>query len=153
VIQTRNDHEHELMNGEVGLLVEHLPERERVRLITDDGRQLTLPIGALETLQLAYAISIHKSQGSQAPAIVVPLTRTHGIMLTRNLLYTAVTRSEKVCVVVGEPQALQIALSRRDARARYTRLTELVSSEGRAARSALVGESPQSIGEASRHAG
>ncbi len=126
VIQTRNDHEHELMNGEVGLLVEHLPERERVRLITDDGRQLTLPIGALETLQLAYAISIHKSQGSQAPAIVVPLTRTHGIMLTRNLLYTAVTRSERVCVVVGEPQALQIALSRRDARARYTRLTELV---------------------------
>jgi exodeoxyribonuclease V alpha subunit len=126
VIQTRNDHEHELMNGEVGLLIEHLAEREHVRLITDDGRQLTLPVGALDTLQLAYAISIHKSQGSQAPAVVVPLTRAHGIMLTRNLLYTAVTRSERVCVVVGEPQALQIALSRRDARARYTRLTELV---------------------------
>jgi exodeoxyribonuclease V alpha subunit len=126
VIQTRNDHEHELMNGEVGLIVDHFAERERVLLITDDGRQLTLPIGALETVQLAYAISIHKSQGSQAPAIVVPLTRGHGIMLTRNLLYTAVTRSEKVCVVVGEPQALELALSRRDARARYTRLSELV---------------------------
>lgn len=130
VIQTRNDHEHELMNGEVGLIVEHFPERDRVRLVTDDGRQLTLPIGALETVQLAYAISVHKSQGSQAPAIVIPLTRAHGIMLTRNLLYTAVTRSERVCVLVGEQHALELALSRRDARARYTRLSGLISTSG-----------------------
>ncbi|HEY7932803.1 MAG TPA: ATP-dependent RecD-like DNA helicase [Solirubrobacteraceae bacterium] len=130
VIQTRNDHEHELMNGEVGVIEEHNPDSERVRLATDDGRELTLPVAALETVQLAYAISIHKSQGSQAPAIVVPLARSHGIMLTRNLLYTAVTRSEQVCVVVGEPAALELALSRRDARARYTRLSELVLSTG-----------------------
>jgi exodeoxyribonuclease V alpha subunit len=128
VIQTRNDHEHELMNGEVGVISEYMPERERVRLTTDDGRSLTLPTGALDTVQLAYAISIHKSQGSQAPAIVVVLSRAHGNMLTRNLLYTGVTRSEKVCVIVGEPEALKLALSRRDARARYTRLSGLVSS-------------------------
>jgi exodeoxyribonuclease V alpha subunit len=127
VIQTRNDHEHELMNGEVGVIVEHSPDSQRVRLATDDGRQLTLPTAALDTVQLAYAISIHKSQGSQAPAIVVALASSHGMMLTRNLLYTAVTRSERVCVVVGEPQAMRYALSRRDARARYTRLADLVA--------------------------
>jgi exodeoxyribonuclease V alpha subunit len=127
VIQTRNDHDHELMNGEIGVLTDHNPDSQRVRLATDDGRELGLPVSALETVQLAYAISIHKSQGSQAPAIVVALSSSHGIMLTRNLLYTAVTRSERVCVVVGEPQALRLALSRRDARARYTRLAELVA--------------------------
>lgn len=126
VIQTRNDHEHELMNGEISLIVHADAERERILLATDDGRRLTLPLGALDTLRLAYAISIHKAQGSQAPAVVVALARSHTIMLTRNLLYTAVTRAERVCVVVGEPAALHVALGRRDARRRHTRLAELV---------------------------
>lgn len=126
VIQTRNDHEHELMNGEIGLILHHDPERERVLLGTDDGRRLALPVAALDTLRLAHAISIHKSQGSQAPAVVVALSRAHSIMLTRNLLYTAVTRAERVCVVVGEIAALDLALARRDARRRYTRLARLV---------------------------
>lgn len=131
VIQTRNDHEHELMNGEIGLVLHHDPERERILLATDDGRRLALPLGALDTLRLAYAISIHKAQGSQAPAVVVALARAHSIMLTRNLLYTAVTRAERVCVVVGEPAALDLALGRRDARRRYTRLAELVAATAR----------------------
>ena len=132
VIQTRNDHEHELMNGEVGVLL-HLDSRDtdrpggrRVLLATDDDRRLTLPVGALETVRLAYAISIHKSQGSQVPAVVVALGRSHSIMLTRNLLYTAVTRAERVCVVVAEPGALELALGRRDTRRRHTRLAQLV---------------------------
>ncbi|HST54873.1 MAG TPA: ATP-dependent RecD-like DNA helicase [Solirubrobacteraceae bacterium] len=129
VIQTRNDHEHELMNGEVGLIVDHNSEREQILLATDDGRRLTLPVAALETVRQAYAISIHKSQGSQVPAVVVALARSHSIMLTRNLLYTAVTRAERVCVVVGEPAALRLALGRRDTRRRYTRLAQLVGSE------------------------
>ena len=131
VIQTRNDHEHELMNGEVGLIVHHDAERERMLLATDDSRTLALPLAAAETLRLAYAISIHKSQGSQAPAVVVPLARAHSVMLTRNLLYTAVTRAERVCVVVGEPAALGLALSRRDARRRHTRLAQLVAEGAR----------------------
>jgi exodeoxyribonuclease V alpha subunit len=130
VIQTRNDHDHELMNGEVGVVLHHDPEADRVLLATDDGRRLALPLGALETLRLAYAISIHKSQGSQAPAVVVALARAHTIMLTRNLLYTAVTRAERVCVLVGEPAALEIALARRDARRRHTRLAALVATAG-----------------------
>jgi exodeoxyribonuclease V alpha subunit len=127
VIQTRNDHDHDLMNGEVAVVLHHDAQRGQVLLSTDDGRTLALPLGALDTLRLAYAISIHKAQGSQAPAVVVALARAHSIMLTRNLLYTAVTRAERVCVLVGEPAAVEIALARRDARRRHTRLAELVA--------------------------
>jgi exodeoxyribonuclease V alpha subunit len=127
VIQTRNDHEHSFMNGEVALVTDCDAERERVRLLGDDGRPLALPLAALDSVEPAYAISIHKAQGSQAPAVVLALARSHRIMLTRNLLYTAVTRAERVCVAVVEPGALELALSRRDARRRYTRLADLVA--------------------------
>jgi exodeoxyribonuclease V alpha subunit len=127
VIQTRNDHEHGLMNGEVALLEHWDGERERVVLRGDDGRVLTLPLAAIDSFEPAYAISIHKAQGSQAPAIVLALARSHRIMLTRNLIYTGVTRAERVCVVVTQPGALEIALGRRDARRRYTRLGEIVA--------------------------
>ena len=126
VIQTVNDHEHELMNGELGVLEHHDRDRDRVLLACDDGRRLTLRGRDLGTLRLAHAISIHKAQGSQAPGIVVVLHRGHSHMLTRNLLYTAVTRAERACVVVGEPAALHAALGRRDSHARHTRLRELV---------------------------
>jgi len=124
VIQTRNDHEHDLMNGEVALLERWDPEVERVVLSADGGRRLSLPLGALESVEPAYAISIHKSQGSQTPAIVLALARSQRIMLTRNLLYTAVTRAERVCVVVAQPGAIDLALARREARRRNTRLAE-----------------------------
>ena len=93
----------------------------------DDGRRLTLRVDELDTMRLAHAVSIHKAQGSQAPAVVVVLHRGHHLMLTRNLVYTAITRAERVCVVVGERAALHVALGRRDAHARYTRLKELLA--------------------------
>jgi exodeoxyribonuclease V alpha subunit len=126
VIQTKNNHERELMNGEMGVIEHHDAERDRVLLACDDGRRLALPIAELDTMRLAHAVSIHKAQGSQAPAVVVVLHRGHHLMLTRNLVYTAITRAERVCVVVGEPAALHVALGRRDAHARHTRLAELV---------------------------
>jgi exodeoxyribonuclease V alpha subunit len=127
VMQTRNSYEHDLFNGERGVLVHHDRERDRVLFAGDDGRRLTLPVDALDTVRLAYAASVHKAQGSQARAIVVPLFRGHHVMLTRNLVYTAVTRAQDVCVLVGEPAALAIALGRTDARRRHTRLRELVA--------------------------
>jgi exodeoxyribonuclease V alpha subunit len=127
VIQTRNNHERELMNGEMGVIEHHDVERDRVLLACDDGRRLALPVGELDTMRLAHAVSIHKAQGSQAPAVVVVLHRGHQPMLTRNLVYTAITRAERVCVVVGERAALYAALGRRDAHARHTRLAELVA--------------------------
>ena len=127
VIQSRNNHERELMNGEMGVIEYHDAERDRVLLACDDGRRLTLGVSELDTMRLAHAVSIHKAQGSQAPAVVVVLHRGHHLMLTRNLVYTAITRAERVCVVVGERAALHVALGRRDAHTRHTRLKELLA--------------------------
>ncbi|MBW3608115.1 MAG: ATP-dependent RecD-like DNA helicase [Actinobacteria bacterium] len=127
VMQTRNSYEHDLFNGERGVLLHHDDERDRVLFGGEDGRRVSLPLDALDTLRLAYAATVHKAQGSQARAIVVPVFRGHQIMLTRNLVYTAVTRAQEVCVVVGEPAALALAVGRTDARRRHTRLSELVA--------------------------
>jgi len=127
VMQTRNSYEHDLFNGERGVLLHHDDQRDRVLFGGEDGRRISLPVDALDTLRLAYAATVHKAQGSQARAIVVPIFRGHQIMLTRNLVYTAVTRAQEVCVVVGERSALALAVGRTDARRRHTRLTELVA--------------------------
>jgi exodeoxyribonuclease V alpha subunit len=126
IVQTRNDYERLLMNGEVGVLLSHDRESGETLLATDDGRVLTMPTGSLDTLRLAHAMSVHKAQGSSAPAVVVPLFSGHRIMLTRNLVYTALTRAERMAVFVGEPAALDAALRRVDAGRRHTRLAELI---------------------------
>ncbi|HWH96405.1 MAG TPA: ATP-dependent RecD-like DNA helicase [Baekduia sp.] len=127
IMQTRNNHERLFYNGEIGVIVANDPGRGTVTLVGDDGRRLTLDLQETSTLRLAYACSVHKMQGSQAPAIVIALARGHAPMLTRNLVYTAVTRSQTACVIVAERGALPTALSRVDASRRNTRLVELVS--------------------------
>jgi exodeoxyribonuclease V alpha subunit len=126
LLQTRNDYEVGLMNGETGVVLSDDPEGARLLLHADDGRRLWVPHRALDTLRLAHAMSIHKGQGSQAPAVVVALHRGHAPMLTRNLLYTGITRAERVCVLVADPAALDLALRRREARTRHTRLAARV---------------------------
>ena len=128
VLQTVNDHEHQLMNGETGVLVSHDAERDRVVWATDDGRRLMLSTGALGTVRPGYAASVHKAQGSQWPAVVVVLFRGHAHMLTRNLIYTAVSRAQRMLVLVGQPEALGMALGRVDGGRRFTRLAGLVGS-------------------------
>ncbi len=127
VLQTRNNHEEELMNGELGVLVSFDRERSTVVFAADDGRRLRLPVRATETLRLAHAISVHKAQGSNMGVVVMPLTRSHHVMLTRNLVYTALTRASLAAVLLGEPAALEVALGRRDAHLRHTRLAALVA--------------------------
>ena len=126
IMQTRNNHERSFYNGEIAVVVASDPARGTLTLAGDDGRRLTLNRDETGTLRLAYACSVHKMQGSQAPAIVIALSRAHTPMLTRNLVYTAVTRSQTVCVVVAEHGALPLALGRVDASRRNTRLVELV---------------------------
>jgi exodeoxyribonuclease V alpha subunit len=114
------------MNGELGVLVSHDAERDQVIFAGDDGRRVRLDTRETETLRLAHAISVHKAQGSQMPVVVLPLHRAHRIMLTRNLLYTGLTRAQRAAVLVGEPEAIGLALGRTDARQRFTALGELV---------------------------
>jgi exodeoxyribonuclease V alpha subunit len=127
IMQTRNNHERQFYNGEIGVIAANDPGRGTLTIVGDDGRRITLDNNEAGTLRLAYACSVHKMQGSQAPAIVIALARGHAPMLTRNLVYTAVTRSQQVCVVVAERGALPTALGRVDASRRNTRLVELVS--------------------------
>jgi len=127
IVQTRNDYEHELMNGERGVILHHDTERETLLLATDDERRLTLPVGSTDTLRPAYAMSVHKAQGSQMPAVVVPMFTGHAIMLTRNLLYTAITRAERLCVLAGQPRAIELSLRRGESHRRHTRLAEFVA--------------------------
>jgi exodeoxyribonuclease V alpha subunit len=132
VVQRKNDHEHQLMNGETGTVIDASDERERVTLRCDDGRVVRLPFDACATLELGYCLSVHRAQGSQNRAVVMPVWSAHAVMLSRNLLYTGLTRAQELAVFVGESRAILLALRRTDAARRFTRLTELVHGASRA---------------------
>jgi exodeoxyribonuclease V alpha subunit len=123
VMQTKNDYEREVYNGDIGVVAEVNPAEESVTVRFDE-RDVEYEDAALDMLTLAYAISIHKSQGSEYPAVVVPLLTTHFVMLSRNLVYTAVTRAKRLCVLVADPRALRVALGEAKREERATRLAE-----------------------------
>lgn len=122
VMQIRNNYDKDVFNGDVGTILDIDPERKVVQVVFDD-RMVEYETSEMEELVLAYAISIHKSQGSEYPAVVIPLFMQHFIMLQRNLVYTAVTRGKKLVVLVGEKRALERAVANADVKRRYTRLT------------------------------
>ena len=122
-MQTKNDYERDVYNGDLGVVVAVDAAERRVR-VRFDGREVDLEDTDLESLTLAYATSIHKSQGSEYPAVVLLLSAAHFVMLSRNLLYTAVTRAKRLCVVVTDPRALRLALSEVRREERSTRLRE-----------------------------
>jgi exodeoxyribonuclease V alpha subunit len=109
VMQHKNDYEREVYNGDVGVVARVDAEQERLTVRFQE-RDVEYEDSDLDLLGLAYATSIHKSQGSEYPAVVIPLLTSHFVMLSRNLLYTAVTRARRLCVLVADPRALQIAL-------------------------------------------
>jgi exodeoxyribonuclease V alpha subunit len=121
VMQIENDYDRDVFNGDLGLIRRINAADDEVR-VAFDGREVTYGLADLEALQRAYAITIHKSQGSEYPAVVVPLVREHTVMLARNLLYTATTRGRRLVVLVAEPQALRTAVSGLRTRRRWTRL-------------------------------
>ncbi len=129
VLQTKNDYDKDVFNGDVGEVVSANAEERKLRVRFDD-REVDYERGDLEALVLAYATSIHKSQGSEYPAVVLPLLTTHFVMLSRNLLYTAVTRAKKLCVLVADPKALGIALGETRKEQRLTRLAERLRALG-----------------------
>ncbi len=122
LIQTRNSHELGLMNGSVVFLRRDDPDEEAITVDTDDGGSLIIPYGETATLRLAYAISVHKAQGCEVPVVVAVCHRSHSRMLTRPLLYTAITRARNSCVLVGDRAALESAVSRDDSGGRHSGL-------------------------------
>jgi len=123
VMQVRNNYDLEVFNGDIGR-VAAIDEEEQLVRVTVDGRDVIYDFASLDELVLSYACSIHKSQGSEYPCVVIPLHTTHYLMLQRNLLYTAITRAKRLAILVGEERALRIAVGNRKVRTRFTRLAE-----------------------------
>ncbi|MCW2920969.1 MAG: ATP-dependent RecD-like helicase [Thermoleophilia bacterium] len=131
VIQTRNNYDLEVMNGEVGVLRAWDAEDGIATIdISGDERTVEVPRNQLDSFMLAYAISVHRSQGSQAPAVICVVARSHWNMLTRSLVNTAVTRAQKLCVCVGQHAALGHAVKTVDSRTRNAALAERVAAGG-----------------------
>src|SRR6201999_2807437 len=124
LIQTRNSHELGLMNGSIVFLRSDDPEDEQIVVDTDEGCALVMPYSETATLKLAYAISVHKAQGCEVPVVVAICHRSHQRMLSRPLVYTAITRARRACVVIGEQAALATAIGRDDSGARFSGLAE-----------------------------
>jgi exodeoxyribonuclease V alpha subunit len=118
VIQLKNNYDKQIFNGDIGCVVRVDPARAMVDVAFEDRH------ASYDELALAYAISVHKSQGSQYPAVVMPMHQSHYLMLRRNLIYTAITRAERVCVLVGTRAAMAQAVRNEEERRRFSGLTE-----------------------------
>jgi exodeoxyribonuclease V alpha subunit len=121
VIQIVNNYDKEVFNGDIGQVIE-MDLEESELLIEFDGRSVVYNLNELDEISLAYATSIHKSQGSEYSAVVIPLSMQHYMMLERNLLYTGVTRGKSLVVIVGQPRALHMAINNKRSQTRVTAL-------------------------------
>lgn len=121
VMQIRNDYKKEVYNGEIGIILDiNLAEQQVI--IKVDEREILYAFTDLDEIVLAYAVSVHKYQGSQCPCIIMPVHTTHFALLYRNLLYTGVTRGQKLVILVGNKKALAIAVKNDEVKRRYTGL-------------------------------
>lgn len=123
VMQTENDYDKEVFNGDVGYVRLINPDLQEM-IIAFDGREIEYQFGELDQIALAYAVSIHKSQGSEYPAIVMPIMMQHYMMLRRNLLYTGITRGKEMVVLVGQKKAIGMAVKGRVESRRWSKLEE-----------------------------
>jgi exodeoxyribonuclease V alpha subunit len=123
VMQVENNYDRDVYNGDLGVVRSIDPEASEL-MVEFEGRGVVYAFGELDELVLAYAITIHKAQGSEYPAVVIPLTTQHYVMLARNLLYTGVTRGKRLVVIVGQSRALAIAVKNAGTRRRWSKLGE-----------------------------
>jgi exodeoxyribonuclease V alpha subunit len=123
VMQIVNDYDKEVYNGDIGRIVSVDPDKAEL-VIRFDERDIPYRFDELDQVVLAYATTIHKSQGSEYPVVVIPLTLQHLVMLHRNLLYTGVTRGKRLVILVGEKKACAVAVYGTMTKPRYTRLRE-----------------------------
>lgn len=121
VIQTENDYKKEVFNGDIGT-IDKIDSVEQEVIIRFDDRLVTYDFGELDEISLAYAVTIHKSQGSEFPGVVIPVAMQHYMLLQRNLIYTGMTRAKKLLVLVGQKKALGLAVRNDQSRKRYSAL-------------------------------
>ena len=122
-MQIRNNYDKDIFNGDIGF-ISHINMEEQIVSVNIDARKIIYEYSELDELVLAYAISIHKSQGSEYPVVVMPLVMSHYVMLQRNLIYTGITRGKKLVIVVGSKKALCLAVKNNHTKKRYTWLKE-----------------------------
>jgi exodeoxyribonuclease V alpha subunit len=128
VMQIENDYDKEVYNGDIGTIEGVDPDAGEI-VVSFDGRSVTYGFGELDMLVPAYAATIHKSQGSEYPAVIIPVLTQHYAMLQRNLLYTAVTRGKRLVVMVGQKKAVAIAVRNASGRRRWSKLAEWLSTK------------------------
>ncbi len=128
VLQTQNNYQKEVFNGDIGR-VASIDEAERELTVEYDGRPVVYDFGELDELSLAFGLTIHKAQGSEYPAVVIPLHPQHFVMLQRNLLYTGVTRGKKLVALVGSRRALELAVRRQEMGRRCSALARRLTEE------------------------
>ncbi|BBD07891.1 AAA family ATPase [Desulfovibrio ferrophilus] len=121
VLQLKNDYDKDVFNGDLGWIEDVDPNDGEV-LVNFDGRMVMYESFELDELAPAYAISVHKSQGSEYPAVVMPVVTQHYVMLERNLIYTGLTRAKRLAVMIGQTRAMNIGLGRKESRKRFTHL-------------------------------
>lgn len=123
VMETQNDYNREVFNGDLGTVL-RIDEEQGAVIVNFDEREVSYPFGELDTLAPTFATTIHKSQGSEYPAVVIPVTTQHYTMLARNLLYTGVTRGKQLVVLFAERKALGIAVRAGQGKRRWSKLRE-----------------------------
>ena len=129
VIQTENDYKKEVFNGDIGMIEKIDPVDQEVSVRFDD-RLVVYDYGELDEVALAYAVTIHKSQGSEFPAVVIPVAMQHYMLLQRNLIYTGITRAKRLLVMVGQKKALGLAVRNDQSRKRYSGLLSSLKESG-----------------------
>ncbi len=126
VMQIKNNYDKSVFNGDIGVIQDIVDDGAKIVVDFNDGRTVTYKRDNLDQLIHAYAVSVHKSQGSEYPAVVLPLVTQHYMMLQRNLLYTAITRGKKLVVIIGQKRAVRMATDNDDTRKRWTWLAERI---------------------------
>ena len=125
-MQTENNYEKEVYNGDIGYITNIDYEEQEVKIYFDD-REIIYSFTELDEITLAYATTIHKSQGSEYPVVVIPISMQHYVILKKNLLYTAVTRGKKLVILVGQKKAISTAVKNKKNMCRFTKLKEWIA--------------------------
>ena len=120
-MQIRNNYTKKIFNGDIGTIT-HIDRTEQQMIISFDNKVIPYEFSELDEITLAYAVSIHKYQGSECPCVIMPIHTSHFKLLHRNLLYTGVTRGKKLVVLVGTKKAIAIAIKNDEVQKRYTGL-------------------------------